>query len=102
MGLPKFEPQGSIFGSLCSIALQLFDYQDRYKLFALKIWPLLSGCREGLAQCYDQGNGRPGVEPVALLGVSIFQFLERAPDRQAVEMVKIPCGVEAGAQFEFK
>jgi hypothetical protein len=79
MGLPKFETQGSLFESLGSIAPQLFDHQDRYKLFALKIWPLLSGCREELAQCYDQDNGRPGVEPVLLLGVSIFQFLERVP-----------------------
>ena len=70
MGLRKFEPQGSLFESLGSIAPQLFDHQDRYKLFALKIWPLLSGCREELAQCYDQGNGRTGVEPVVLLGVS--------------------------------
>ena len=92
MGLPKFETQGSLFESLGSIAPQLFDNQDRYKLFALKIWPLLSGCREELAQCYDQGNGRPGVEPVVLLGVSIFQFLERVPDRQAVEMVKYHLG----------
>jgi hypothetical protein len=35
---------------------------------------------------------RPGVEPVVLLGVSIFQFLERIPDRQAVEMVKYHLG----------
>ena len=58
MGLPKFETQR--FESLGSIAPQPFDNHDRYKLFALKIWPLLSGCREELAQCYDQGNGRTG------------------------------------------
>jgi transposase len=92
MGLPKFETQGSLFESLGSIAPQLFDQQDRYKIFALKIWPLLSGCRKELAGCYDQGNGRPGIEPVVLLGVSIFQFLERIPDRQAVEMVKYHLG----------
>jgi hypothetical protein len=50
MGLPKFETQGSLFESLGSIAPQLFDHQDRYKLFALKIWPLLSGCRVGTAK----------------------------------------------------
>jgi hypothetical protein len=32
------------------------------------------------------------VEPVVLLGVSIFQFLERVPDLQAVEMVKYHLG----------
>src|ERR1700750_109193 len=92
MGLPKFETQGSLFESLGSIAPQLFGSDDRYKLFAFEIWPLLSGVREGVARCYDQGHGRPGVEPVVLLGVSIFQFLERVPDRQAVEMVKYHLG----------
>jgi hypothetical protein len=89
MGLPKFEAQGSLFESLGSIAPQLFDHHDRYKLFALKIWPLLSGCREELAQCYDQGNGRPGVEPVVLLGVSIFQFLTNLPEAYRIEAFTI-------------
>jgi hypothetical protein len=35
-------------------------------------------------ECYEVDNGRPGVEPVVLLGVLIFQFLERVPDRQVV------------------
>jgi Transposase domain (DUF772) len=52
----------------------------------------VDGCREKLAQCYDQDNERPGMEPAVLLGVSIFQFLERVPDRQAVEMVKYHLG----------
>src|SRR5258708_12462878 len=37
-------------------------------------------------------NGRPGVEPVILLGVLIFQFLERFPDRQPPELVKYHLG----------
>src|SRR5258708_12476474 len=43
-------------------------------------------------ECYEVANGRPGVEPVVLLGVLIFQFLERVPDRQAVELVKYHLG----------
>ena len=35
---------------------------------------------------------RPGIEPVVLLGVLIFQFLERVPDRQAAELVKYHLG----------
>ena len=31
------------------------------------------------------GQGRPGESPVRLLGVSILQFMEKLPDRQAVE-----------------
>jgi transposase len=92
MSLPQFDVQGSLFESLGSIAPQLFGDQDRYQLFAKKVWPVLARCREQLAECYTRDNGRPGIEPVVLLGVLIFQFLERVPDRQAVEMVKYHLG----------
>src|SRR3984893_4567807 len=92
MSLPKFDLQGFLFESLGSIAADLFDKKDKYKLFATKVWPVLAGCREELAQCYEPENGRPGIEPVVLLGVLIFQFMERVPDRQAVEMVKYHLG----------
>jgi hypothetical protein len=92
MSLPKFDTQGSLFESLGSLAGNLFSDRDRYKLFATKIWPLLAKSREELAACYVLDNGRPGVEPVILLGVLIFQFLERVPDRQAAELVKYHLG----------
>jgi hypothetical protein len=92
MSLPKFDTQGSLFESLGSIAADLFDDKDKYKLFARKVWPLLAAQREELAQCYKPENGRPGIEPVVLLGVLIFQFLERVPDRQATELVKYHLG----------
>lgn len=92
MSLPKFEVQGSLFESLGSIAAHLFSDQDKYKLFATQIWPLLAKSREELEACYVLDNGRPGVEPVVLLGVLIFQFLERVPDRQAAELVKYHLG----------
>ena len=92
MSLPKFDLQGFLFESLGSIAPDLFGEKDKYKLFATKVWPLLAGCREELAQCYEPENGRPGIEPVVLLGVLIFQFMERVPDRQAVEMIKYHLG----------
>ncbi|HZC35946.1 MAG TPA: transposase [Chthoniobacterales bacterium] len=92
MSLPQFDVQGSLFESLGAIAPDLFADNDKYKLFAKKIWPVLASCREQLLDCYDTGNGRPGVEPIVLLGVLIFQFLERVPDRQAVELVKYHLG----------
>jgi|SRR5579859_901247 len=92
MSLPKFDTQGLLFESLGSLAGKLFSDQDRYKLFATKIWPLLAKSREELACCYVLDNGRPGVEPVILLGVLIFQFMERVPDRQAAELVKYHLG----------
>jgi transposase len=92
MSLPDFDVQGSLFERLGSIAPDLFDDKDKYKLFATKVWPLLAAKREELAQCYKPENGRPSIEPVVLLGVSIFQFLERVPDRQAAELVKYHLG----------
>src|SRR5580700_11401492 len=92
MSLPRFDVQGSLFESLGSIAADLFDHKDKYKLFATKVWPLLASRREELAKCYEPENGRPGIEPVILLGVLIFQFLERVPDRQAAELVKYHLG----------
>jgi len=92
MSLPQFDVQGSLFESLGAIAPELFADNDKYKLFAKKVWPVLAQCREQLGECYQADNGRPGVEPIVLLGVLIFQFLERVPDRQAVELVKYHLG----------
>src|ERR1700726_4124033 len=92
MSLPQFDVQGSLFESLGAIGTELFADNDKYKLFAKKVWPVLAQCREQLAECYQADNGRPGVEPVVLLGVLIFQFLEQVPDRQAVELVKYHLG----------
>jgi hypothetical protein len=92
MSLPQFDVQGSLFESLGAIAPDLFKENDKYKLFARKVWPVLARCRQELAECYQIDNGRPGIEPVVLLGVLIFQFLERVPDRQAVELVKYHLG----------
>ena len=88
MSPPKFDVQGSPFESLGSIAAKLFDQKDKYKLFATKVWPVLVRYRQELAECYDPGEERPWIEPAVLLGVLIFQFLERVPDRQASELVK--------------
>lgn len=100
MSLPTFDVQGSLFESLGSIAADLFDEKDKYKLFARKIWPLLARYREELAECYEPENGRPGIEPVMLLGVMIFQFLERVPDRQAAELVKYHLGWKLALNLE--
>jgi hypothetical protein len=99
MSLPQFDVQGSLFESLGAIAPELFSDNDKYKRFAQKVWPVLAQSREQLMECYQADNGRPGVEPVVLLGVMIFQFLERVPDRQAVELVKYHLGWKSSGPF---
>ena len=73
MSLPEFSNQINLF----SLQKQLsFEESDRYRLFFEKIYPELAKARERLSGCYCQDNGRPGVEPVVLLGVSLLQFME--------------------------
>src|SRR5215472_8985542 len=100
MSLPKFDLQGSLFESLGAIAADLFKENDKYKLFARKVWPVLARCRQELAVCYQIDNGRPVIEPVVLLGVLIFQFLD--PDRQAVELVKYHLGWKLASESEIE
>lgn len=91
MSLPEFSLQGSLFGVDVLLGDQ-FPQDDRFRLFASHVGPLLVKARPALEAAYCRDNGRPGVEPVLLLGVSLLQFMERAPDRQAVEMLKYHLG----------
>ncbi len=91
MSLPVFDPQTHLFG-LQARSSDVFSETDRYRLFAEKIYPLLVKARRKLEAGYCLKNGRPGIEPVLLLGVSVLQFLERVPDRQAAELVKYHLG----------
>jgi transposase len=96
------ESQPTLFGSLPAIAGELFCESDRYRLFAQKVWPVLAGTRTALEKCYCADNGRPGIEPVLLMGVLVMQFLERLPDRQAVEMVKYHLGWKLALNVELE
>jgi transposase len=91
MSLPDLDTQSEFF-STAAVNGQLFDATDRYRLFAEKIYPLLLKAREEITKAYCAKNGRPGTEPVVLLGVSLLQFLEGMPDRQALEMLRYHSG----------
>jgi hypothetical protein len=71
MSLPDFKPQTRLFGIYGPAGLEL-DPADRYRLFAEKIYPLLVDARAELEECYCQDNGRPSVEPVLQLGVTLM------------------------------
>jgi transposase len=102
MSLSAMDSQPTLFGSIPSIARELFSEDDRYRLFALKVWPVLCGTRVALEKCYCPDNGRPGIEPVLLMGVLVLQFLERLPDRQALEMVKYHLGWKLALNLELE
>lgn len=91
MSLPKFTRQMPLFG-VENLLGDCFAANDPFRLFAEKVYPLLAGAREKLALAYCLDNGRPGTEPVLLMGISILQFMYRLPDRQAAEMLKYHMG----------
>lgn len=91
MSLPTLNAQSQFF-STAALTDQVFAATDRYRLFAQKIYPLLLEVRDEVAKAYCVDNGRPAVEPVWLLGVSLLQYLEGAPDRQAVDLLRYHAG----------
>jgi hypothetical protein len=91
MSLPVLDTQSQMF-STAALTDQLFAATDRYRLFAQKIYPLLVEARPALAKAYCADNGRAAIEPVLLLGVSLLQYLEGAPDRQALDLLRYHAG----------
>jgi hypothetical protein len=91
MSLPVFSSQSELF-STAALTGKLFAETDRYRLFARKVYPVVAATRSALEGCYCTDNGRVAIEPVLLLGVSLLQFLEAIPDRQAVEMLRYHAG----------
>jgi hypothetical protein len=86
---PGFRAQDQLF--IPGPALALAEH-DRYRLFASTVMPLLIQTRPVLAQAYCQDNGRPPVDPALLLGVTLLQFWECVPDRQAVDYLRYHLG----------
>ena len=91
MSLPDFSTPSSLF-STAALSASLFPETDRYRLFAQIVYPRLVRARAELESCYCVDNGREAVEPVWLLGVSLLQYLEGLPDRQAVELLRYHAG----------
>jgi hypothetical protein len=91
MSLPAFSTQAELF-STAGLSGSLFASDDRYRLFALKIYPVLAGIRAKLEACYCADNGRIAIEPVLLLGLSLLQYLEAVPDHQAVDLLHYHAG----------
>jgi len=91
MSLPAFSTQSFLF-STAALSASLFPENDRYRLFATKVYPRLVQARAQLAAAYSAQDGRPAVEPLLLLGVSLLQFLDGAPDRAAIELLRYHAG----------
>ena len=91
MSLPAFSTQAELF-STAGLSGSLFAETDRYRLFAKLVYPRLAAARATLEKCYCPENGRVALEPVLMLGVSLLQYLDGVPDRQAVELLRYHAG----------
>jgi hypothetical protein len=91
MSLPNRDPQRSFF-DVSFLAENLFDGKDPYSLFRREVLPALEAKRGELEAMYCADNGRPAIDPVLVAGVTLLQFMEKAPDRQALERVRFHLG----------
>ena len=91
MSLPAFSTQAELF-STAGLSCDLFGQTDGYRLFAQVVYPAVVASREKLEECYCAENGRVAIEPVLLLGISLLQYVDGLPDRQAVEMLRYHAG----------
>ncbi len=91
MTLSPRDLQKSFF-DVSFLAENLFDGTDPYSLFRREILPALEARREELGAMYCADNGRPPIDPVLIAGVTLLQFMEKAPDRQAVQHVRFHLG----------
>src|SRR2546421_1061888 len=91
MSLPAFSTQSPLF-SVLPPRSRLFGPEDRFRIFADKIYPRLVAARPQLIKAYCSQNGRPAIEPVLLLGISLLQYSEGVSDREAVEFLEYHTG----------
>jgi len=82
------------------VCSDLFSVTDRYRLFREKILPQLLKLRPQLETLYCEDNGRPGIDPVLLCGVTLLQFMEKASDRRAAEQVAYHLGWKYALDLE--
>jgi len=88
MSLPKRRQQQTFFDTeqvVKRLVSKAPKGAERFVFFAEEIWPELWKLRPELEAMYCQENGRPAEEPARMTAVTILQFMERLPDRQAAE-----------------
>jgi hypothetical protein len=91
MSLSLRDRQSSFF-DVSFLASNLFDDKSPYSLFRQKVLPALEAQRDQLSAMYCATNGRPALDPVLVAGVTLLQFMEKAPDRQAIEQLRMHLG----------
>jgi len=86
MSVKQISNQRSLFeaGVYLGEMLNREKGSERFLFFRENVWPTLLSLGPLLNKMYCADNGRPAENPVRLLGVTILQYMEKLPDRQAV------------------
>ena len=99
MSLPQAKVQRTLFDARMLVE-HLFPEGCRYRVFHEKILPVLWAKRDELCALYCEDNGRPAIEPVIAMAVTLLQFMEKVPDRQAAENVRLHLGWKYAIDLE--
>lgn len=91
MSVPKQDPQATFYDA-SFLAQELFKPTDTYEIFRQSVFPALQAARKDLCQLYCADNGRCAIEPVTMAGATLLQFMEKAPDRTALDRVRLHLG----------
>ena len=101
MSLPAERKQTSFYG-VSFVAEGLFEKGSVYRVFREEVLPALRQLRPELEKLYCRNNGRPAIDPTLMVGVTILQFMEKAPDRKAVDQVKLNLGWKYALDLEWE
>ena len=102
MSLPQFDVQGSLFESLGAIAPDLFKENDKYKLFARKVWPgasTLPARTGGVLPTKQWPTGDLAGGLARGIDFPVFRAGTGSPSRGAGE---VSSGLEAGAELKIE
>jgi transposase len=82
----KIQPSWSMPHETERIGQLLLAKESPYRLIGDKLFETLS--EQEFADLYPS-EGQPGLSPVILAFVTVFQFIEKLPDRQAAESLRM-------------
>jgi transposase len=82
----KAQPPWHMPAETAAVGEALLKDDSPYRLTSDKLFEHL--CDTDFADLYSR-EGKPGISPVILAFVTVFQFMEKLPDRQAAEALRL-------------
>ena len=82
----KVQPPWSMPPETAALGKVLLNENSPYRLIGDSLFDKTT--EHDFAELYSP-EGKPGISPVLLAFISVFQFLEKLPDRQAAELLRM-------------